>query len=95
MPFAAVIVYLAYVYLSFPGGRLQSSLERGFMLAFALSTALVWGLILALSPILPPGGDFTDRGTRCPSNAMQLVGGHAATEAALITAYSVMTTIQR
>ena len=45
------------------------------------------------------GGDpsdpwqFTDCGTRCPSNAMELVGGHAATGAALITAYSVMTTI--
>src|SRR5450755_3065514 len=91
--FAAVIVYLAYVYLCFPRGRLESRLERGFILAFALSTALVWGLILALSPTLPPGGDFTDCGTRCPPNALQMVTGHAATGLALNTAYSVVTTI--
>ena len=91
--FAAVIVYLPYVYLCFPRGRLESRLERGFMLAFALSTALVWGLILALSPTLPPGGDFTYCGTRCPPNALQIASGHAATGAALITAYSVVTTI--
>jgi signal transduction histidine kinase len=91
--FAAVIVYFPYVYLCFPRGRLESRLERGFMLAFALSTALVWGLILALSPTLPPGGDFTDCGTRCPHNALQIVSGHAATGAALIVAYSVVTTI--
>jgi signal transduction histidine kinase len=91
--FAAVIVYFPYVYLCFPRGRLESSLERGFMLAFVLSTAVVWGLILALSPTLPPGGDFTDCGTRCPDNALQIVSGHAATGAALNTAYSVVTTI--
>ena len=91
--FAAVIVYLAYVYLCFPRGRLESRLERGFILAFALSTGLVWGLILALSPTLPPGGDFTDCGTRCPQNALQIVSAHAATGVALNTAYSVVTTI--
>jgi signal transduction histidine kinase len=91
--FAAVIVYFPYVYLCFPRGRLESRLERVFMLAFALSTALVWGLILALAPTLPPGGDFTNCGTRCPHNALQIVSGHAATGAALNTAYSVVTTI--
>ena len=90
---AAVIVYLPYVYLCFPRGWLESRLERGFILAFALSTALVWGLILALSPTLPPGGDFTDCGTRCPQNALQIVSAHAATGVALNTAYSVVTTI--
>ena len=87
---AAVIVYLAYVYLCFPRGRLESRLERGFILAFVLSTALLWGLILALSPTLPAGGDFTDCGTRCPPNALQIVSGHAATGAALNAAFQIV-----
>ena len=44
---AGYIVYVGYLYLCFPRGRLESTLERGFMLAFVLSTAVVWGLILA------------------------------------------------
>ena len=62
---AGYIVYVGYLYLCFPRGRLESTLERGFMLAFVLSTAVVWGLILALSPTLPAGGDFTNCGTGC------------------------------
>jgi len=89
---AGVIVYLTYVYLCFPRGWLESRLERGFILAFALSTAVIWGLILALSPTLPPGGNFTDCGTRCPPNALQIVSGHAATGMALTTAFNIVFT---
>ena len=90
---AAVIVYLAYVFLCFPQGRLVSLLERGFVAAYAASVAWVWTLILVLSPTLPPGGPFTNCGTRCPHNALQLVDGSAATGAALDVAFSVVTTI--
>jgi signal transduction histidine kinase/membrane protein DedA with SNARE-associated domain len=90
---AAVLVYLAYVYLCFPRGQLESQLERGFSVAFALSTALVWGLILALSPTLPQGGSFTDCGTRCPHNALQIVSGHAEIGVALNVAFSIVFTI--
>lgn len=90
---AVTIVYFAYMVLCFPRGRLESALERGFVVAVALSTALVWGLILALSPTLPPGGDFTDCGTRCPHNALQIVSGHAATGVALNTAFDIVTAI--
>ena len=76
---AGYIVYVGYLYLCFPRGRLESTLERGFMLAFVLSTAVVWGLILLLSPTLPAGGDFTNCGTDCPHNALQIVSGHADT----------------
>lgn len=90
---AAVIVYLAYVFLCFPLGWLGSAVERTFVAVYAASTALVWSLILALSPTLPPGGPFTDCGSRCPHNALQIVDGSAATGAALNVAFSVVSTI--
>jgi hypothetical protein len=77
--FAVLIVYATFLYLSFPRGRLESGLERAVIRAMALSTAVLWALILALSPTLPAGGNFTDCGSRCPHNALQVVGGHAAT----------------
>ncbi|HKO26552.1 MAG TPA: ATP-binding protein [Solirubrobacteraceae bacterium] len=90
---AAVIVFLAYVFLCFPQGRLGSGLERGFVLGYAASTALVWALILILSPTLPPGGPFTDCGTHCPPNALQIIDAPAATGAALNVAFSVVSMI--
>jgi signal transduction histidine kinase len=88
-----VIVYLAYVYLCFPRGRLESRLERGFVIGLVVSTAVVWALILTLSPTLPTGGPFTDCGTRCPANALQVLSGHAETGQALNTTFNVLTTI--
>ena len=64
---AVYIVYVGYLYLCFPRGRLESKLERGFILAFVLSAVVVWGLILLVSPTLPAGGDFTNCGTACPA----------------------------
>ena len=90
---AIYIVYVGYLYLCFPRGHLESTLERGFMLAFVLSAVVVWGLILALSPTLPAGGDFTNCGTACPPNALQIVSGHADTGAALLTAADIVFTI--
>jgi signal transduction histidine kinase len=89
----SVIVYLAYVFLCFPRGRLESRIERNFILALVVSTAVVWGLILALSPDLPRGGPFTNCGSRCPPNALQIVSGNAATGDALNTAFNVLTTM--
>ena len=90
---AGYIVYVGYLYLCFPRGRLESTLERGFMLAFALSAVVVWGLILLLSPTLPAGGDFTNCGTACPHNALQIVTGYANTGAVLLTAADIVFTI--
>ena len=90
---AGYIVYVGYLYLCFPRGRLESTLERGFMLAFLLSTAVVWGLILALSPTLPAGGDFTNCGTGCPQNALQIVSGHTDIVKALGSASDIVFTI--
>jgi signal transduction histidine kinase len=88
-----VIVYLAYVYVCFPHGRLESRIERVFVLGLVVSTGLVWGLILVLSPTLPLGGSFSDCGARCPPNALQIIDGGAAAGTALNTAFNVVTTI--
>ena len=90
---AGYIVYVGYLYLCFPRGGLESTLERGFMLAFVLSTVVVWGLILTLSPTLPAGGDFTNCGTDCPSNALQIVTGQPDPALALTSASDIIFTI--
>jgi signal transduction histidine kinase len=88
---AVYVVYTAYVLLSYPRGRLESRLERAFIRAYAVSTAVLTGLTLALSPTFPAAGAFNDCGTRCPANA--LVGGDAVTGTALNTAASAVFTI--
>ena len=62
------------------------------ILGFVFGSALIWGLILALSPTLRPGQDFANCGMRCPHNALQIVSGHAATGGAN-TAWDVVSTI--
>jgi len=88
---AVYVVYTGYLLLSYPRGRLESRLERAFIGAYALSTAVVWSLILAVSPTFPAAGAFNDCGTRCPANA--LVGGDAVIGTALNTAASIVFTI--
>ena len=88
---AVYAVYTAYLLLSYPRGRLESRLERAFIRAYALSTAVLWGLVLALSPTFPGAGSFNDCGTRCPPNA--LVGGDPVIGTALNTAASIVFTI--
>jgi signal transduction histidine kinase len=90
---AATTVYVGYVYLCLPAGRLESRLERGFVLAFALSTAVVWGLILVFAPALPTGGAFIDCGKACPPNALLVVSGHPALGAALDTTFHIVLAI--
>jgi signal transduction histidine kinase len=88
---AVYVVYTAYVLLSFPRGRLESRLERGFIGAYALSTSVLTGLTLALSPTFPRAGGFADCGTRCPANP--LAGADAQLGTALKTASSTVFTI--
>ena len=88
---AVYVVYTAYLLLSYPRGRLESRLERTFIGAYALSTAVLTALTLALSPTFPAAGSFNDCGTRCPANA--LAGGDAAIGTALNSAASIVFTI--
>jgi signal transduction histidine kinase len=71
---AAFIVYLVYVFLSFPYDRLRSDLERRFMAAFAVATVIVWALALVLTHELPVPGPFVDCASRCPDNAVGVAG---------------------
>ena len=88
---AVYVVYVGYLLLSYPRGRLESRLERAFIRAYALSTAVLWSLILVLSPTFPPSGTYNDCGTRCPPNA--LGGDDAVIGKALDTAASIVFTI--
>ena len=88
---AVYVVYTAYLLLSYPRGRLESRLERTFIRAYALSTAVLTGLNLALSPTFPAAGAFNDCGTRCPVNALAV--GHAGIGTALNSAASIVFTI--
>jgi signal transduction histidine kinase len=71
---AAFIVYLVYVFLSFPYDWLRSDLERRFMAAFGVATAILWALALALTHELPVPGPFVDCADRCPDNAVGIDG---------------------
>ena len=88
---AVYVVYTAYLLLSYPRGRLESRLERTFIRAYALSTAVLTGLNLALSPTFPAAGAFNDCGTRCPVNALAV--GDAGIGTALNSAASIVFTI--
>jgi len=78
---AAAVVCTAYMYLCFPDGRLESRFERAFMLAVAIGTAVVWGMLLVIAPSLPAGGSFVNCGHSCPPNALQVVGDGALARA--------------
>jgi signal transduction histidine kinase len=71
---AAFVVYLLYVFLSFPYDRLRSDLDRRFLAAFTVVTTILWALALTLMQELPAGGPFVDCGSRCPDNALGLAG---------------------
>ena len=88
---AVYVVYTAYLLLSYPRGRLEGRLERGFIRAYAVSTAVLTGLNVALSPTFPGAGAFNDCGARCPANA--LGGGDVAIGTGLNTAASTVFTI--
>ena len=90
---AAYIVFTGYAYLCFPRGWIESSIDRRFIVAWALSTAAAWALIVLASPTLPAGSDFTNCGTECPHNALLVFRGHPAFGTALVTTSNIVLTI--
>ena len=88
-----MVLYFMYMYLCVPRGWIESQFDRRFLLAFVLSTAVVWGLILAVSPTVPSGSDFTNCGTNCPHNALQIVNGNTQLSTALLTASDIVLTL--
>jgi signal transduction histidine kinase len=90
---AGWVVLTVFVYLSFPNGRLESELERGFIAALVATTAVVWTLIVIFAHELPPGSDFNGCDSRCPHNDLQLVSTSDHFSSALTTTYNITTAI--
>jgi signal transduction histidine kinase len=90
---AVLVVYLVYLFVGFPRGRLHTPLERRFVAAVAAISALLWLVVLALAARLPHGGPASDCTTRCPANALQLVGTGHAVSTGLGLATSVSTAL--
>jgi len=87
---AALIVYFAYLFASFPRGRLQSAVERRFVTATAGVSVVLWALLLVFAQELPHGGPLSDCTSSCPDNALQLVStSHEVTRAlGLVTSFA-------
>jgi signal transduction histidine kinase len=90
---AAQAVFLAYVYLTFPQGRLATSLERAFIAVSIAANVVVWGLIIALSHRVPKGGVFSDCGGNCPENAFRFFAPRDGVGDALIVAFNATLTL--
>lgn len=96
---AVVVVYLSYLFVSFPRGRPSTLLERRFVAAAAGISIAVWVVVLVFAKTLPHGGALTDCTQRCPDNALQLVAtSHDLTTAinfvaSLLTALIVLTLV--
>jgi signal transduction histidine kinase len=87
---AALVVFMAYVFLCFPRDGLDLPIERRVVAALSLSTVCVWAIVLPVANKLPAGGAFSDCGTNCPPNAFQLSGASTgATRAVNLVANSV------
>jgi signal transduction histidine kinase len=86
---AAYVVVLVSMALCFPRTRPGTRLERSFLRALALGSAVLWALILVFAEKLPRAGEFADCGTKCPANALQLVEAPAAVGSALDAAYQI------
>ena len=89
--FAGFIVFLAYVFLCFPHGELESRRERRLVVGFALATCVVWLAALPLVRQLPPAGPLTDCGSSCPDNAFQVADTSGALSSAIVWVIDVVT----
>jgi signal transduction histidine kinase len=76
---AALVLYFAYLFASFPRGRPNVPIERGFVAASAALIVVPWAVLLVFANTLPHGGPLTDCTTTCPGNALQLV--HTSSQA--------------
>src|SRR3954451_10785503 len=83
--YAAVMLALVYVCLSFPRGGPGSSRDRRFVVALGAAEALLWAAVLALAAELPAAGPFAACAAACPENALRFVDGAAGVGHALGT----------
>jgi signal transduction histidine kinase len=69
---AGFILFTAYVFACFPRDHLAPGPERRLIRAFALTTVVLWALMLGLGDELPVGGPVARCVGPCPRNALQL-----------------------
>ncbi len=86
----AYIGFIAYVFLTYPRGRLAGGLETWFFRFTAASFALSWGAILVFGQTLSVGGPFTRCAESCPANGLQLVGASAGVSHGLTVVFDVV-----
>jgi signal transduction histidine kinase len=70
---AALVLYFAYLFASFPRSRPNAPLERRFVAVSAALIVVPWTVLLVFANTLPHGGPLSDCTTACPGNALQLV----------------------
>jgi signal transduction histidine kinase len=85
----AYISFVAYVFLTYPRGRLGSRLETWFFRIAVAGFAATWAAVLVFSNELPVGGPFTRCVTKCPGNGLQLVETSESTGHVLTAAVDV------
>jgi signal transduction histidine kinase len=90
---AALVVYFAYLFASFPRGRPQSTAERGFVAVCLSASVVLWAALLVFANELPHGGPVSDCTSDCPGNALQLVQTSSTVTHALNLAASAATAL--
>jgi len=68
-PFAFLTFYL---FLAFPSGRLETTVDRLLIAALGLSLLVFFGLWALLSPVLAGGGPLSACVPACPANVLQI-----------------------
>src|SRR5262245_6816662 len=86
---ALTSVLLVYMPLCFPRSRPESPLEVRLARALWFTAGGLWGLILVFAETLPRGGEFSDCGSSCPGNALQVVDAPPGVGDLLDALYSV------
>src|SRR3954453_3664739 len=87
---AGAIVFVAYVFLSYPDGRLDDRAAAAWVLTAAVGTAVLLALTLLFSADQPVAGPFVRCAGSCPENPLA-VGSAARVGRAAAAASSIWT----
>lgn len=79
---AAIVLYVLYILLSYPNGRLRPGRDRALMSVLAAGSVALWTAALLVLDRLPATGPTYDCGDACPRNGYDVAGlsgwaGHA------------------
>lgn len=88
-----LVLYLVFVFVSFPRDHPRSGAERSFLVWFAALSTALWLVALTLVEKLPPGGPLTDCGHSCPQNALQIADASAALTRGINSVITIVTAL--